>query len=293
MTKPKAQKGPTEEDRFEVCGLPLLGPIPNISAREMGRPQLAPHKGSAGIGHPISYSTNPAGVRAREACREEAYGWLDGVLVGAFQGSSFPGCNFKKLTNEALKEEAARYTSSCPRDVFSFGERVLYSSSSRSGWDGMFVDPVGGSDFEGIDLDPLRMIMANGRETEVLRSPRMALVIVGKKVEKVVGWDITEERNEVGEQCWQSSCLARFSRYLRMPTEGFEGEILLLLKRMKERKLQKWKKGNLVGRKKTKMESSKFERELRKLEWTVNYNGGEGGTVLPILNEDPNSILEC
>ena len=277
MTKPKAQKGPTEEDRFEVCGLPLLGPIPNISAREMGRPQLAPHKGSAGIGHPISYSTNPAGVRAREACREKAYGWLDGVLVGATQGSSFPGCNFKKLTNEALKEEAARYTSSCPRDVFSFGERVLYSSSSRSGWDGMFVDPVGGSDFEGIDLDPLRMIMANGRETEVLRSPRMALVIVGKKVEKVVGWDITEERNEVGEQCWQSSCLARFSRCLGMPTEGFEGEILLLLKRMKERKLQKGKKGNLVGRKKRKIESSKFERELRKLEWTVNYIGGEGG----------------
>ena len=105
----------------------------------------------------------------------------------------------------------------------------------------------------------------------------MALGTVGKEAEKVVGWDITEERNEVGEQCWQSSCLARFSRCLRMPTEGFEGEILLLLKRMKERKLQKGKKGNLAGRKKRKMESSKFERELRKLEWTVNYIGGEGG----------------
>ena len=153
----------------------------------MGRPQLAPHKGSVGIEHPISYTADPAGVRAREACREEAYGWLDGVLVGAFQGSSFPGCNFKELTDEALKEEAARYTSSCPRDVFSFGERVLYSSSSRSGWDGMIVDPVGGSDFGGIGMDPLRMIMADGREAEVLGSPGMALGTVGKEVEKVVG----------------------------------------------------------------------------------------------------------
>ena len=55
--------------------------------------------------------------------------------------------------------------------------------------------------------------------------------------------------------------------------EGFEGEILFLLKRMKERKLQK---GKLDGRKRRKLESSKFERELRKLEWTVNYIGGGG-----------------
>ena len=243
----------------------------------MGCAQVDPHKGSDGIGHPIIYFTAPAGARAREACREEVDGWTDGVLVGASQGSSFPGCNFKELTDEALKEEAARYTSSCPRDVFSFGERVLYSSSSRSGWDGMIVDPVGGSDFGGIDMDPLRMIMADGREAEVLGSSGMALGTVGKEAEKVVGWDITEERNEGGEQCWQSSCLARFSRCLGMPTEGFEGEILFLLKRMEERKLQKGKKGNQDGRKKRKMESSKFERELRKLEWTVNYIGGEGG----------------
>ena len=51
-----------------------------------------------------------------------------------------------------------------------------------------------------------------------------------------------------------------------MPTEGFEREILFLLKRMKERKFQKGKKEKLDGRKKRKLESSKFERELRKLE---------------------------
>ena len=86
-----------------------------------------------------------------------------------------------------------------------------------------------------------------------------------------------EERGKEGDLCWQSSyssSLAKFSRYLGMPTEGFEGEILFLLKRMKERKIQK---GNLDGRKRRKLETSKFERELRKLEWTVNYIGGGGG----------------
>ena len=78
-----------------------------------------------------------------------------------------------------------------------------------------------------------------------------------------------------------------------MPTEGFEGEILFFLKRMKERKLQK---GKLNSRKRRKLESSKFERELRKLEWTVNYLGGRGeggGGVRAALNEAPFAYLEC
>ena len=90
-------------------------------------------------------------------------------------------------------------------------------------------------------------------------------------------------------------------RYLGMPTEGFEGEILFLLKRMKEKKLQK---GKLNGRKRKKLESSKFEIELRKLEWTVNYLGGGGGggeggrgggsgEVRAGINEAPTAHLEC
>ena len=52
---------------------------------------------------------------------------------------------------------------------------------------------------------------------------------------------------------------------------------MFLLQRIKERKILKGKKGKLDGRKKRKLESSKFERELRKLEWIVNYLGGGGG----------------
>ena len=58
-----------------------------------------------------------------------------------------------------------------------------------------------------------------------------------------------------------------------MPTKEFEGEILTLLKRMKVRKDQKEK---LDGRKRKKLKSSRFERELRKPECTVNYIGGRG-----------------
>ena len=95
--------------------------------------------------------------------------------------------------------------------------------------------------------------------------------------------EIMEERNEVGEPCWQSSCLAKFSRCLGMPTEGFEGEILFLLKRMKEMKIQK---GKLDGRKKRILESSRFEKELRKLEWTVKYLGGGEGVYSPAMRRD-------
>ena len=48
-----------------------------------------------------------------------------------------------------------------------------------------------------------------------------------------------------------------------MPIEGFEGEILLLLKRMKERKELK---GNLAGKRRKVQKISRFERELKKLE---------------------------
>ena len=75
--------------------------------------------------------------------------------------------------------------------------------------------------------------------------------------------------------------------------EGFEGEILILLKIMRERKLQK---GKLDGRKR-KNWSRQIERELKKLKCTVNYfrGGGEGGwgVVVASLDEDSFAFMEC
>ena len=145
-------------------------------------------------------------------------------------------------------EEVSRYTGSHSRSLFSLGKRVFFSSSSLSGPDGLFVTTDGGfsqgcsSEIGGgIELGPLRMILADGREAEVSRLSRLANEMTEEGMKDVLDrapYEIIEEGNEVGELSWQSSCLAKFSRCLGMPTKGFEGEILFLLKRMKERKSQ-------------------------------------------------------
>ncbi|RVX08890.1 hypothetical protein CK203_011084 [Vitis vinifera] len=85
------------------------------------------------------------------------------------------------------------------------------------------------------------------------------------------------------DEGWSSSCLVKFSRCLGMPTEGFEEEILYLLRRMKGRIEQKSQNGAC---RKTKSSASKSSRELKKLKWTVSYKrarvvtnaGMSGGT---------------
>ena len=59
--------------------------------------------------------------------------------------------------------------------------------------------------------------------------------------------------------------MARFSKFLGFSTEGFEGEILNLLLWTKRRRKQNIKK-DILG-------STKFDRELKKLEWSITYNG--------------------
>ena len=57
-----------------------------------------------------------------------------------------------------------------------------------------------------------------------------------------------------------------------MPTKGFAGEFLSLMKRMQERKKMK---GKLAGKRRKFYKTSRFERELKKLECSVNYSGVE------------------
>ncbi|RVW29483.1 hypothetical protein CK203_093717 [Vitis vinifera] len=89
---------------------------------------------------------------------------------------------------------------------------------------------------------------------------------------------------------------AEVSGFSGMANEAVEEEIKDVSERAFQEVMEEGNEaeGKLDGRKKKKLESSKFERELRKLEWTVNYigGGGEGGIVFSGLDEDLYAFLE-
>ncbi|RVW58237.1 LINE-1 reverse transcriptase-like [Vitis vinifera] len=216
---------------------------------EMGRPKSLPYKGPEVV--------MERSIEARAPDRGLGVsGELEREMIGSQMGSRSPAVNLTEFTNEALLEDPN-------------GESVAMA--------GVFNQSSSSNEVGGAVMGPLRMIWADEREAEVLEMAGREAGVFGEKSEGVTDrilHEDMEEREEEGEPCWQSSSLAKFSRYIGMPTEGFEREILLLLKRMKERKIQK---GKLDRKKRKKLKSSKFERELRKLEWIVNYIGEEGG----------------
>ena len=241
------ERRPNEEGLFDAALKNLL---------KVGRPTVASSKGPNQVGR--SDSKVLFGARACRGCHDVDCGRPDGDVLGIQLGSSPPALNLTELTDEALMEEASKDTASYPRALFLLGKWNFSSSSILSRRDGVIVaiDGSRGRDCSletvgGANLDPLRMILADGREAEVSGFLGMANEAVEEEIKDVserAFQEVMEEGNEAGEPCWQSSCLAKFSRCLGMPTEGFEGEILFLLKRMKERKLQKgsW----MVGKRK-------------------------------------------
>ena len=70
---------------------------------------------------------------------------------------------------------------------------------------------------------------------------------------------------EVPSSRWDDSCLAKFNKSLGFTTEGVEWEILKLLLSLKNRRDQGKKKGTLG--------TTRFEREVKKLECSINYDG--------------------
>ena len=281
------ERGPAEEGQvFEVFK----------DLVELVRPMMEPSKGPMEVGQP-----NLENLKGVKACDGNICVWGEqgGELFGPQLGSLRPAFNLSVITDEALIKEASRYSNQFSCSLFSLGKRKISLSSTPSGRDGEGVAIAKVSDrgsgskvVGGAVMGPLRMILADGKEVEVSdlagkesRTSEEASEGVSERVSQ-------EERVEEGKLCWHSSSMAKFSHYLGTSTEGFEGEILFLLKRTKKRKLQKEK---LNGRKRKKLESSKFKRELRKLEWTVNYLGGgrEEGEVQADLNEAPTTYLEC
>ena len=127
--------------------------------------------------------------------------------------------------------------------------------------------------------DVVVILKENERELSV--SPLRVLLAEGWDFEKGVGgsFPIREGRDgrveeEGGDvESWRYSCLAKFCHCLEMPIEGFEGEILKLLNRMKERR-ERFER--VSGKKRKGQRSSRFDRELKKLECSVNYSGSRG-----------------
>ena len=163
------------------------------------------------------------------------------------------------MIEEALIAEASRYKS-IPAV---FGEDwVLFSFSPLFGCDRALV--VGGVlGTEDIDKGvgyraPLRAVLTDS-------SPW----VTGTEGEKNMGnrpqeSEDLEEREDPGSS-WDESSLAKFSKTLGFTTEGVEGEILKLLLRLKTRRDQGKKKG-ILG-------MSRFDREVKKLECLINYDG--------------------
>ena len=81
---------------------------------------------------------------------------------------------------------------------------------------------------------------------------------------------LREEPSNARPECmgynnWEDSCLIKFSEFLRVPTVGFEEEILELLRKMESQQQRDKRKGYPI--------ETRCERELRKLECTINYSG--------------------
>ena len=166
------------------------------------------------------------------------------------------------MTDEALPVEASRHVEYSALYV---GGRELSSSSLSSGLDqarakeGALSGLV--SVVEGEEQLPLSIILANESSEELgTKGVKSSGRISG-------GWGELEIllQDLEGKGCrWDDSCLARFNKFLGFSTEGFEGELLNLLLRTKRRREQNIKKD--ISR------TTKFDRELKKLEWSLNYN---------------------
>ena len=113
--------------------------------------------------------------------------------------------------------------------------------------------------------DPLRVVMPMENEKGPLAEGRELMVVgEGKDSQRV------EEREAVsgGEQevvSWEESCLMRFNKCMGLTTKGFEEEIVDLMTKVSEKRYKDKGKGV--------RSSTRFDKELKRLRWTINEKG--------------------
>ncbi|RVW85670.1 Phosphoinositide phosphatase SAC6 [Vitis vinifera] len=126
------------------------------------------------------------------------------------------------------------------------------------------------------DENPLQMIM--GSESPLRKNGECwDLVEVSKSSTDDVGKDVSSDQivprvSKAGEEIsWENSDLAKFSNFLGFSTEGLEKDIMEFLVKIRKRRERVHSKSIL--------EKSKFERELKRLECSINYEGGKKQNV--------------
>ena len=179
-------------------------------------------------------------------------------------------------TDCALLEEDVRYDNALsssgmvaldpPSPFFSpFGRTPLRESFDRSG---ALVDSTKGD----------RLCNGTGSTEQVERKCWDLVEISNDSMEDnrkalCLARPMPQEESGWVEARWEESDLARFIQFLGFSTEGLEKDILEFMVKIRKRRERIHSKVML--------EKSKFERELRRLECSVNYEGGKKkkGTV--------------
>ena len=128
-----------------------------------------------------------------------------------------------------------------------------------------------------VSIRPLSVVLADKSVATTPSREERALVVVGETSPKEINFMRWLECATELTKEWKSSCLTQFSDFLGMPTMGFEEEILALLKKWIMRKKQK---NRWSGVKKVKVESSRSKRELRRLDYFVNFKSAGSGRAL-------------
>ena len=202
-------------------------------------------------------------------------------------GDMEPSLGHRKPTDDELLNEASRYPRNLKFPNFSLGCGVSSLSPPFLGSDGAVGGKGGGISgmFGAVEEERSRdstreewladlSVHEDGNMSprasgDEARGPDLAIVPFGGVLESpLVETMALQVEVGDGEEEWSSSCLAKFSHCLGMPTVGFEEEILYLLRRMRGR-IEKKNQGR--ENKKTKSSVTKSSRELKKLEWTVSY----------------------
>ena len=263
-----ADVGPSS---FQKDGLGRLDYRPKEAGGE-GQPSLAL------VWAPLAYKSpwHEPGVNARaSSCLVPAKEFFaKDSLVGGMGPSAARRISERcSITDECFLEEASRYSLLKPSTVCVWGGRASSSSSSPFfGMGGSLLEMeercghevILKETEEGLSINPLSMRLAEERMGEKSTSGLFPLK-EGRKE-----WGEEEDKDM---ESWNYSCLAKFFHCLGMPTEGCERDILKLLYKMRDRRDRS---ENLSGKKRKGHRTSRFDRELKKLNWSVNYSGSGG-----------------